>query len=56
MGTAVGTKLFVEGGYKLSSGIRVVFGGVELLVLLLRGPHVSRGKWIGWEGGMTSAR
>ncbi|KAJ7203591.1 MFS DHA1 protein [Mycena pura] len=53
MGTAVGTKLYVEGGYKLSSGIRVVFGRVELLVLLLRGPHVSRGKWIGWEGGMN---
>ncbi|KAJ7449226.1 MFS DHA1 protein [Mycena latifolia] len=53
MGTAVGTKLYAEGGYKLSSGIRVVFGGVELLVLLLRGPHVSRTTWIGWEGGMN---
>ncbi|KAJ7449249.1 MFS DHA1 protein [Mycena latifolia] len=53
MGTAVGTKLYAEGGYKLSSGIRVVFGGAELLLLLLRGPHVSRTTWVGWEGGMN---
>ncbi|KAF9059614.1 MFS DHA1 protein [Rhodocollybia butyracea] len=53
MGTAVGTKLYTEGGYKLSSGIRVVFGGMELLLLMLRGPHVSRTTWIGWEGGMN---
>ncbi|KAJ6493986.1 MFS DHA1 protein [Mycena vitilis] len=52
MGTAVGTKLFVEGGYKFSSGIRVVFGGAQLLLLLMRGPHVARRTWIGWEGGM----
>ncbi|KAF9059615.1 MFS DHA1 protein [Rhodocollybia butyracea] len=53
MGIAVGTKLYTEGGYKLSSGIRVVFGGMELLLLMLRGPHVSRTTWIGWEGGMN---
>ncbi|KAK7052462.1 MFS DHA1 protein [Favolaschia claudopus] len=52
MGTAVGTKLYVEHGYKFSSGIRVVFGGVELLILLMRGPHVGRKTWVGWEGGM----
>ncbi|KAF7368850.1 MFS DHA1 protein [Mycena venus] len=52
MGTAVGTKLFVERGYKFSSGIRVAFGGLELLLLLMRGPHVGRKTWIGWEGGM----
>ncbi|KAJ7694839.1 MFS DHA1 protein [Mycena rosella] len=52
MGTAVGTKLFVEGGYKLSSGVRIAFGGVELLLLVVRGPHVARTTWIGWEGGM----
>ncbi|KAJ6551706.1 major facilitator superfamily domain-containing protein [Mycena capillaripes] len=51
MGTAVGTKLFADGGYKLSSGIRVVFGGLELLFLVLRGPHVARTTWVGWDGG-----
>ncbi|CAK5278579.1 unnamed protein product [Mycena citricolor] len=51
-GTAVGTKLYVSGGYKLSSGIRVVFAGVELLALLARGPHVPRYTWVGWAGGM----
>ncbi|KAJ7143676.1 MFS DHA1 protein [Mycena epipterygia] len=52
MGTAVGTKLFVEGGYKLSSGIRVAFAGLALLLLVTRGPHVGRKTWIGWDGGM----
>ncbi|KAK7057734.1 MFS DHA1 protein [Favolaschia claudopus] len=56
MGTAVGTKLYVEGGYKLSSGIRVVFAGIELLALLLRGPNVSRYTWVGWEGGFNLRR
>ncbi|KAJ7143675.1 major facilitator superfamily domain-containing protein [Mycena epipterygia] len=53
MGTAVGTKLFVEGGYKLSSGIRVAFAGLALLLLVTRGPHVGRKTWIGWDGGRT---
>ncbi|KAF7368852.1 MFS DHA1 protein [Mycena venus] len=52
MGTAVGTKLFVERGYKFSSGIRATFGGLELLLLMIRGPHVGRKTWVGWEGGV----
>ncbi|KAJ7143678.1 MFS DHA1 protein [Mycena epipterygia] len=52
MGTAVGTRLFVEGGYKLSSGVRAAFGGLALLLLVTRGPHVARKTWIGWDGGM----
>jgi len=52
MGTAVGTKLFADGGYKLSSGVRVAFGGLELLLLLVRGPHVARTTWVGWDGGV----
>ncbi|CAK5278573.1 unnamed protein product [Mycena citricolor] len=52
-GTAIGTKLYVSGGYKLSSGIRVVFAGLELLVLLARGPHAPRHTWFGWAGGMN---
>ncbi|KAJ7062037.1 MFS DHA1 protein [Mycena amicta] len=51
-GTAVGTKLFVEGGYELSSGIRIAFASVGLLVLVARGPHVRRETWVGWEGRM----
>ncbi|CAK5278853.1 unnamed protein product [Mycena citricolor] len=52
-GTAIGTKLYVSGGYKLSSGIRVVFAAVELLALLVRGPHAPRHTWLGWAGGMN---
>ncbi|KAJ7621029.1 MFS DHA1 protein [Roridomyces roridus] len=52
MGTAVGTKLLEVDSYKLSSGVRVAFGGAELLFLLIRGPHVARKSWLGWQGGM----
>ncbi|KAJ7062035.1 hypothetical protein C8F01DRAFT_1136213 [Mycena amicta] len=51
-GTAVGTKLFVEGGYELSSGVRIAFGCLGLLVLVARGPDVNRKTWAGWEGRM----
>ncbi|KAF7303663.1 MFS DHA1 protein [Mycena indigotica] len=50
-GTAIGTKLFVERGYEVSSGVRVAFGGASLLLLVMRGPHVRRSTWVGWEGG-----
>ncbi|KAF7317225.1 MFS general substrate transporter [Mycena chlorophos] len=50
-GTSACTKLYVEHGYRVSSAIRVVFAGAGLFFLLVRGPHVRRKMWIGWEGG-----
>ena len=52
MGTSVGTQLLVEHSYQLSSGVRLAFCGFQLLILLLRGPHVPRKTWFGWKGGM----
>jgi hypothetical protein len=52
MGTSVGTQLLVEHSYQLSSGVRLAFCGFQLLILLLRGPHVPRMTWFGWKGGM----
>ncbi|KAF7311957.1 MFS general substrate transporter [Mycena indigotica] len=51
MSTAAGTRLYVKHGHRFSSGMRVVFGGAELLFLLMRGPYVRRWTWLGWEGG-----
>jgi hypothetical protein len=52
MGTSVGTQLLVEHSYQLSSGVRLAFCGFQLVILLLRGPHVPRKTWFGWKGGM----
>ncbi|KAF9522312.1 major facilitator superfamily domain-containing protein [Crepidotus variabilis] len=52
MGTSVGTQLLVEHSYEVSSGVRLAFCGWQILILLLRGPHVPRKTWFGWKGGM----
>ncbi|RDL41897.1 uncharacterized protein BP5553_01876 [Venustampulla echinocandica] len=48
-GTAVGNRLYAEGGWRLSGGVSMGFIGVGLVVCLLRGPWEK--KWIGWRGG-----
>jgi predicted MFS family arabinose efflux permease len=52
MGTSVGTQLFAQHGYQLSSGVRLAFCGFQLFILLIRGPNVPRRTWFGWKGGM----
>lgn len=52
MGTSVGTQLLAQHGYQLSSGVRLAFCGLQLFILLLRGPNVPRRTWFGWKGGM----
>ncbi|EPQ60755.1 MFS general substrate transporter [Gloeophyllum trabeum ATCC 11539] len=51
MGTSVGTKVFVDYGWRAAAGLSMAFCGWELAILLLRGPHCERHTWIGWEGG-----
>ncbi|EPQ54895.1 MFS general substrate transporter [Gloeophyllum trabeum ATCC 11539] len=52
MGTSVGTKIFVEHGWRAASGLAMGFLGWQLLILLLRGPHCGRFTWFGYEGGL----
>lgn len=48
-GTAVGNRLYAEGGWVLSGSYSVASIGGALLVCLLRGPWEER--WVGWKGG-----
>ncbi|KAJ8081194.1 hypothetical protein PM082_018037 [Marasmius tenuissimus] len=51
MGSSVGTKLYLEHGWRASAGVQVAWAGFAIFVLLMRGPHCSRYTWLGYEGG-----
>jgi hypothetical protein len=53
MGTAVGTELFNNHGWRASAAANLGWQSFALLVLLARGPHCARYTWIGWEGGFA---
>ncbi|KAL6901226.1 major facilitator superfamily domain-containing protein [Trichoderma evansii] len=48
-GTAVGNKLYADGGWIHSGAMSIGLVGGSLVLILLRGPH-EKG-WIGWTGG-----
>ncbi|KAL0935992.1 uncharacterized protein CTRU02_208207 [Colletotrichum truncatum] len=48
-GTAVGNRLYAQGGWKYSGGATIGFIGLSLLATLSKGPR-EKG-WIGWSGG-----
>ncbi|KAJ8521689.1 hypothetical protein ONZ45_g1642 [Pleurotus djamor] len=52
MGTAVGTKVFIEHGWRPAAALNLGWYGWQLLILSLRGPHCSRHTWFGYEGGI----
>lgn len=49
MGSKAGTQVYTLGGYTGSAALSCGWIGLNLIVLLLRGPHTK--KWLGWEGG-----
>ncbi|KAK3338079.1 major facilitator superfamily domain-containing protein [Neurospora tetraspora] len=53
-GTAVGNRLYAQGGWVYSGACGIAFGGFALIVCLVRGPR-EKG-WIGWSGGWTFRR
>ncbi|KAF9259083.1 MFS general substrate transporter [Marasmius fiardii PR-910] len=52
MGSSVGTKVFLEHGWRACAGLQLAWVGFSLFVLLLRGPHCQRYTWFGYEGGL----
>ncbi|KAF4600497.1 hypothetical protein EYR38_005126 [Pleurotus pulmonarius] len=56
MGTAVGTKVFIEHGWRPAAALNLAWYGWQLFVLLLRGPHCLRHTWFGYEGGLESRK
>lgn len=51
MGTSVGTAVFTKYGWRPAAALSVGFTGFTILVMFIRGPHVKRYTWVGWEGG-----
>ena len=49
MGSKVGTKVYTEGGYRATGALSCGWIGLNIIVLMLRGPHTK--KWVGWAGG-----
>jgi len=49
MGTAVGNRLFAQGGWVASGSASVGFVGAALVVCVARGPREEG--WVGWTGG-----
>ncbi|KXN85064.1 Putative uncharacterized transporter YgaY [Leucoagaricus sp. SymC.cos] len=56
MGTAVGTHVFVDFGWRAGAALSLGWTGFQLVVLLLRGPHCKRYTWFGYEGGFEARR
>ncbi|TFY78382.1 hypothetical protein EWM64_g5633 [Hericium alpestre] len=52
MGTPVGSRVFLEHGWRAAGGLMLAWVGWQLAMLFLRGPHVGRYTWVGWSGGM----
>jgi hypothetical protein len=53
MGTSVGTKVFVNNGWRACAALGMAWYVFQLLILLLRGPHCGRRTWLGYQGGMA---
>ncbi|KAK8085323.1 MFS general substrate transporter [Apiospora hydei] len=48
-GTAVGNRLYAEGGWVHSGALSIGLVGISLVITVVRGPHENR--WLGWRGG-----
>ncbi|KLO11784.1 MFS general substrate transporter [Schizopora paradoxa] len=56
VGTAVGTKLFIQFGWRAAAGFSLGLFIWQIGILLLRGPHCSRYTWFGYEGGVEARK
>lgn len=52
MGTAVGSELFNNYGWRPAAAVNLAWSGFMLFIILIRGPHVPRYTWVGWKGGL----
>ena len=55
-GTAVGSEVFLQNGWRAAAGLSLGWIGWQLFILLSRGPHCQRKTWIGWEGGALMSK
>lgn len=56
MGTAAGTHLFLQFGWRPAAAFSLGLYAFQICVLLCRGPHCGRYTWLGYEGGLESRK
>uniref|UniRef100_A0A8H8CS17 Major facilitator superfamily (MFS) profile domain-containing protein n=1 Tax=Psilocybe cubensis TaxID=181762 RepID=A0A8H8CS17_PSICU len=56
IGTSVGTHVFVHSGWRAAAALSTGLFGLQLLLLLVRGPHCGRFTWFGYEGGLEARK
>ncbi|SJL01269.1 related to dityrosine transporter [Armillaria ostoyae] len=56
MGADVGSRVFLEYGWRAGAGLSLGWTGLGLLILLVRGPHCGRKTWFGYEGGFGAEK
>ncbi|KAH8119352.1 major facilitator superfamily domain-containing protein [Phellopilus nigrolimitatus] len=56
MGTNVGSHIFVRFGWRADSAFAMGLGALQVVFLLIRGPHVQRFTWFGYEGGFGARK
>jgi hypothetical protein len=56
MGTAVGTRVFFQNGWRAAAALSMALFGLQIVVLLVRGPHARRHTWFGYEGGLEARK
>ncbi|RYP61166.1 hypothetical protein DL770_009843 [Monosporascus sp. CRB-9-2] len=52
-GTAVGNRLYADGGWIYSGAFGIGAVGLGFALVLLRGPHEDSKTWFGWSGGWS---
>ncbi|KAK0205973.1 MFS superfamily [Desarmillaria ectypa] len=50
MGVDVGSRVFLDYGWRAGAGLSLGWTGLGLLILLVRGPHCERKTWLGYQG------
>jgi len=56
MGTSVGTRVFVQHGWRACAFFMLALYAFQLGILVLRGPHCPRNHWFGWTGGFGTRK
>lgn len=56
MGTSVGTKVFLENGWRACAALGVAWTAWQLFIIMIRGPHAPHKRWFGYEGGWEARR
>ncbi|KAK0191561.1 major facilitator superfamily domain-containing protein [Armillaria mellea] len=56
MGADVGSRVFLEYGWRAGAGLSLGWTGLGLFILLVRGPHCRRRTWFGYEGGFGAEK